>query len=70
MRIHIYNGTCTALLLEAGQCQTVLGSVEGRTSPVVLDDVGVPNGTITIRLENLGVGPTGAGVWEVGLTRY
>ena len=68
--IHIYNGTCTATRLDAAQCETVLGSVAGKTSPVVLGDVGVPDGTITIRLQNLGVGPTGAGTWEVGLIRY
>lgn len=70
VRIFIYNGTCAADRLDAGQCETVLGSGEGRTSPVVLGDVGVPDGTITIRLENLGVGPTGPGVWEAGLIRY
>lgn len=70
VRIHIYNGTCTSTRLDAAQCETVLGSVPGKTSPVVLSDVGVPDGTITIRLENLGVGPTGPGTWEVGLIRY
>ena len=70
VRIYIYNATCTASRLDAGQCETVLGSVAGKTSPAVLGDVGVPDGTITIRFENLGVGPTGAGTWEVGLIRY
>lgn len=70
VRIHIYNGTCTTSALDAGQCGTVLGSVAGKTSPAALGDVGVPDGTITIRLENLGVGPTGPGTWEVGLIRY
>lgn len=70
VRISIYNATCTATRLDAGQCETVLGSVAGRATPAVLTDVGVPDGTITIRLENLGVGPTGAGTWEVGLIKY
>ncbi len=70
VRISIYNATCTATRLDAGQCETVLGSVAGRTTPAVLTDVGVPDGTITIRLENLGAGPTGAGAWEVGLIKY
>jgi len=70
VRIYIYNATCTAPRLDAGQCETVLGSVEGKTSPAVLGDVGVPDGTITIRFENLGAGPTGPGTWEAGLVRY
>ena len=70
LRIYIYASTCTASRLDSGQCGTVLGSVEGRTSPAFLGDVGVPDGTITIRLENLGAGPTGPGVWEAGLIRY
>ncbi len=70
VRIYIYNATCTATRLDAGQCETVLGSVAGKTSPSLLSDVGVPDGTITIRFENLGVGPTGAGTWEAGLIKY
>jgi len=70
VRIFIYSGTCTATRFDAGQCGTELGSVAGRTSPAFLGDVGVPDGTITLRLENLGVGPTGPGTWEAGLIRY
>ncbi len=70
VRIYIYNATCTATRLDAGQCETVLGDVAGRTSPSLLGDVGVPDGAITIRFENLGVGPTGAGTWEAGLIKY
>ena len=70
VRLYIYAGTCSAPRIEAGDCGTVLGSVEGRTSPAFLGDVGVPDGTITLRFENLGVGPTGPGTWEAGLVRY
>lgn len=70
VRIYIYNGTCDSPRIQAGQCETVLGSAEGRTSPAILGDVGVPDGTITLRFENLGAGPTGPGVWEAGLVRY
>ena len=70
VRIYIYSATCTATRLDAGQCETVLGGVAGKTSPSLLSDVGVPDGTITIRFENLGAGPTGPGTWEAGLIRY
>lgn len=70
VRIYIYNATCTAIRLDAGQCETVLGSAPGRTNPAFLGDVGVPDGMVTIRFENLGAGPTGPGTWEAGLIRY